>query len=571
MTARGAGGASGRDVTAAAAIAPWAGTLSALTPELATALGPLLRRLDALIGTREPVTGAEGEPDGYGGLARGRRPERLLPSEWLLAEEFPEEFLRRWSEGELLELEAELRDTVSRGQVVALVDAGPAQAGAARLVQLAALLVLHRRAAARGTELLVGVLGDPPGRLIGGDLAELLPRWLKARQHSDPDPEDVRYAERALDPAAQCWLLTSPRLAARLPARRRTVVCEETGWSAAGVARVTVRVDGAPAVELPLPPAAVAVRALRGSGFRASAQLDAPLPAVGGALPAFTGSAATLLTRGRTPGVLIALDVKARGAVDGAARPRRHQLPGQVIAAGRTSGRLLVLYVRHGRLALHVSGRALSGSDDYRVEPAALGLPEPGSAGFAELMARPVLPLLREGEDLVLPVTGQWRRIQPGGLVSTDGPVVSTEDGRPFRHAREPRLSPVPLPAEASGAPHLVHGAGAVGWSEDGRTWEVRPARGENRRIHLGEGEAEVIGLVEDGLEPVLITCTPAAGLVRAVRADGNRTLTALSGGRTEPAVHPRLPLIAAEPRPGRVVVASAVDGRAHAVIRSTD
>ncbi|MEU4114219.1 hypothetical protein AB0F71_06980 [Kitasatospora sp. NPDC028055] len=553
-----------------AALAPWAGTLSALTPELATALGPLLRRLDALIGAHEPVAGSEGEPDGYGGLARGRRPERLLPAEWLLAEECPEEFLRRWSEGELLELETELRAPEGRGQVVVLVDAGPAQAGAARLVQLAALLVLHRRAAARGSELLVGVLGDPPGRLIGGDLAELLPRWLKARQHTDPEPEDVRYAERALDPAAQCWLLTSPRLAARLPARRRTVASEEAGWNATGVARVTVRVDGAPAVELPLPPARVAVRALRGSGFRASAQLDAQLPAVGGALPAFTTDAATLLARGRRADVLIAVALSG-GHPDGAARPRRHELFGPVIAAARTSGRLLALCARNDRLELHVSGRALSGSDGYRVKSATVGLPEIGSPEFAELMAQPVLPLLREGDALVLPVAGRWRRIERGGRVSEDGPVVSTQGGQPFRRGREPRLSPVPLPADAAGAPHLVHGGRAVGWSEDGRTWEVRPSRGEHRRIRLGEGETEVIGLVEDGFEPVLITCTRAAGLVRAVRADGVRTLTALSGGTTAPAVHPRLPLLAAEPRPGRVVVANATDGRTHAVIRSAD
>ncbi|MFD9686053.1 hypothetical protein ACFWXO_09850 [Kitasatospora sp. NPDC059088] len=554
-----------------AALAPWAGTLSALTPELATALGPLLRRLDALIGAQEPVAGSEGEPDGYGGLARGRRPERLLPAEWLLAEEYPEEFLRRWSEGELLELETELRTPESRGQVVVLVDAGPAQAGAARLVQLAALLVLHRRAAARGSELLVGVLGDPPGRLIGGDLAELLPRWLKARQHTDPEPEDVRYAERALDPAAQCWLLTSPRLAARLPARRRTVASEETGWSAKGTAGVTVRVDGGSAVELPLPPARVAVRALRGRGFRASAQLDAQLPAVGGALPAFTTGAATLLARGRHSDVLIALALSSAGAPDGATRPRRHELFGPVIAAARTSGRLLVLCVRNDRLELHVSGRALSDSDGYRIKSAAVGLPEIGSPEFAELMARPVLPLLREGDALMLPVAGRWRRIERGGRVSEVGPVVSTAGGHPFRFAREPRLSPVRLPADAAGAPHLVHGGGSVGWSADGRTWEVRPARGEQRRIRIGEGESEVIGLVEDGFEPVLITCTRAAGLVRAVRADAVRTLTALSGGTTAPAVHPRLPLIAAEPRPGRVVVANATDGRTHAVIRSTD
>ncbi|MFJ9846544.1 hypothetical protein ACIRYZ_40150 [Kitasatospora sp. NPDC101155] len=552
------------------ALAPWAATLSALTPELATVLGPLLRRLDALIGERESVAGVEGEPDGYGGLARSGRPEQLLPSEWLLAEEFPEEFLRRWTENELLHLAPELSSPVSRGRVVALVDSGPGQAGAARLVQLAALLVLHRRAAARGSELLVGVLGNPPGQLIGGDLAELLPRWLKARRHGDPTPEDVHDAERALDAAAQTWLLTSPRLAAQLPARQRTVTSAEADWSADGAGQVRVRVNGGPAVELPLPPVRIAVRALRGAEFGNSADLRAPLPGIGGALPAFTVCAGTLLARGREAGVLIALGLAGGGAVDSAARPRRHELPGPAIAAGRQGRRLLVLYAQYERLMLHVSGRGLGDPARYKVRAAELDLPRVGSAEFAELMAQPVLPLLREGEDLLLPLAGQWRRISPGGRVAGDGPVVSTAGGRPFCHAREPRLSAAPVPNGAADAEHLVHGAGFVGWSADGREWEVH-GPGGSRRIVLGDGAAEVIGLVADGAEPVLITRTTAAGLVRAVRAAGVRTLSALSGGSTAPAVHPRLPLIAAEPRPGRVVVADAVSGRSHAVIRSAD
>ncbi|KOU26607.1 hypothetical protein, partial [Streptomyces sp. WM6368] len=87
-----------------AALAPWAGTLSAITPELAVAFGPLLHRLDALVGEREPVADLVGDPDGLGGLARSGRPDQLLASEWLLAEEYPEEFLRRLVDGELLHL-----------------------------------------------------------------------------------------------------------------------------------------------------------------------------------------------------------------------------------------------------------------------------------------------------------------------------------------------------------------------------------------------------------------------------------------------------------------------------------
>ncbi|MEV7028542.1 hypothetical protein, partial [Kitasatospora sp. NPDC093558] len=130
--------------------AGWEATLDALSPQLAHALTPLLRRLDSLIGGHENATGLLGVPEGHGGLSRTGRPDQLLPSEWLLAEEAPDEFLRRYADRELLHLAPESTADAGRGRVVVLVDAGPAQAGAGRLVQLAVLLVLHRRAAVRG-------------------------------------------------------------------------------------------------------------------------------------------------------------------------------------------------------------------------------------------------------------------------------------------------------------------------------------------------------------------------------------------------------------------------------------
>ncbi|MGA5823164.1 hypothetical protein ACPC54_35540 [Kitasatospora sp. NPDC094028] len=555
-----------------AVLAPWAGTLAALTPELASALGPLLRRLDLLIGEREPVVEAQGEPDGYGGLARSGPLERLLPSEWLLAEEFPEEFTRRHAENELLHLASELRSTTSRGRVVALVEAGPAQAGAARLVQLAALLVLHRRAAARGSELVVGVLGDEPGRLFGGEPAELLPRWLNARRPTDPSAEDVRRAEGALAAADRAWLLASPRLAAELPARQRTLTSEEAGWSAEGVGRVRVRGDGGAGAELTLPPAPLAVRTLRGAEFRraGTAATSAALPVTGGALPVFTSGTRELLMRGADASALLAVKLVRQGAGEGSGRPRRHELRGPVVAAAQHGRRLLVLCVVRGRLVLEVIGRPVADGDGYAVDAAAVGLPPVGSAGFAELTARPVLPVLREGDDLLLPVAGRWRRIAPGGVVTEDGPVASTAGGRPFRFAREPRLSDVALPPEAADAAQVVHGAGLVGWSADGREWRLDHERTGPRTIVLRDEGAEVIGLVQEAGEPVLITRTEAAGLVRAVRPDGVRTHTGLSGGAA-PAVHPRLPLIVAEPRPGALVVADAVTGRHHFTLRSSE
>ncbi|WP_406193811.1 hypothetical protein OH807_03665 [Kitasatospora sp. NBC_01560] len=558
-----------------AALAPWAATLSALTPELATALGPLLRRLDALVGDREPVADRLGEPDGLGGLARSGRPDQLLPTEWLLADAYPDEFLRRFVDGELLHFAPELRTPTARGRIVALVDAGPRQAGAGRLVQLAALLVLHRRAAARGTELVVGVLGDPAGRWLPGDLAELLPAWLAARRRADATPEDVRTAEEALDADDRAWLLTSPRPAGQLPARAHMLASEPSRWSAAGATHVTVQLAGTVA-ELPLPAAEIAVRALRGAEFRraaAAAVVGLPAETGGGARPAFTTTARTLLARGRRATTLLAVNLPSGdGSHADPVRARRHELPGPVVAAGRTGRRLIALYAAGDRLVPYVSGRPFSGRGGepggFTADLAAFGVDR---ALSTELLTRPVLPLLRGGDDLLLPLAGRWWRITPDGTVTDDG-AVGRGTGAPshFDRFREPRLYGGHLPPEAVDARHLVHSGATVGWSEDGRTWELRTASGARERISFREN-ADVVGLVHHGTVPALVTCTRSGRLVRAVRPDGVRTLSRFSGGTTPPAVHPTLPLIAAETRPGRIVVGDAQTGRIHHLIGSDE
>ncbi|GAA5023723.1 hypothetical protein [Kitasatospora paranensis] len=554
-----------------AALAPWAGTLSVLTTELAVALGPLLRRLDVLIGEHDPAADVIGDPDGLGGLARSGRPDQLLPSEWLLADEYPDEFLRRLVDGELLHLAPEFRTPAVRGRIAVLVDTGPTQAGAGRLVQLAALLVLHRRAAARGTELIVGVLGDPSGRWLTGDLSELLPAWLAARRPADPTAADVQRALAGLDAADRAWVLTSPRLADRLPAQSGVLRSEPARWSADGAGHVVVRLDRT-TVELPLPASGTAVRALRGAGFRRAEPVTVGGPAAvaggaaGRALPAFTTDARTLLARGGRPATLLAVNLPNHdGGPATVVRSRRHDLPGPVLAAGRIGRRLIALYVRDGLLAPYVSGRPFGGPGSHTADLAAFGVD--GDTLSAELTGRPVVPLLRDGDDLLLPLADHWWRLAADGGVTDDGPLGSgSHERQHFNRSREPRLfGGKPLP-EAEHARHFLHGSGSHAWSDDGRTWQLRTAWGDESRISFREN-AEVIGLVQEGRQPALITVSGSGHLVRRVRADGVRTLTRFSGGSGPPAVHPSAPLIAAETRPGRIVVGDANTGRIHFLI----
>jgi hypothetical protein len=342
----------------APALAPWASGLSALTPELAVMLGPLVRRLDDMISAHDPGTGEAGPLDGYEGLAWRGPPERLLASEWLLADELPLEFLRRAASGELLYLAPAHRRDRGRGRVVVLVDAGPAQLGAARLVQLAALVVLHRRAAARQSELAVGVLGDEAGRWRTGELADLLRGWLTARRDREPEPEEVGRWTEPLDDPDEAWLLTGPRLASLLPRRRRVLISQECAWGAEGVTAVRV-VLAATRVELPLPQRNLAVRALRGAGFlRAGPAVAGVRRTAGLRHPTFPSAERRLLARGDGDDQIVSVAVPAAAGAP-AGRPRWHRFPGPVLAASSLGRRLVALVARDHQVCVHVVGKRL--------------------------------------------------------------------------------------------------------------------------------------------------------------------------------------------------------------------
>ena len=85
------------------ALKPWNPLLEGVAPELAEQLAAMLGRLQALVGPfRERTPNGPPEPDGLGDLQRRGPYERLLSSEWLLADEIPDEFLCRAAGGEHL-------------------------------------------------------------------------------------------------------------------------------------------------------------------------------------------------------------------------------------------------------------------------------------------------------------------------------------------------------------------------------------------------------------------------------------------------------------------------------------
>lgn len=138
---------------------PWRDWLQWFPPEQLPLLADLFARLNPLLGPlRGMQQGGVPEPDGLGDLQRRGPYERLLTSEWLLADELPDEFLRRAAVGEHLFLAPQYRTYQANRMIVVLFDAGPLQLGGPRLVHLALLILLARRASEAGAELRWGIL-----------------------------------------------------------------------------------------------------------------------------------------------------------------------------------------------------------------------------------------------------------------------------------------------------------------------------------------------------------------------------------------------------------------------------
>src|SRR5262245_22810312 len=113
---------------------PWAKPLAIFPAEVALSLGPLVRKVARMIGAWESQgSRLRGEPDGYDGLARKGPLERLLPSEWLLALELPDEFIRRAASSEQAFFALASRTPAGSRRSFALFDAGPSSLGGPRI------------------------------------------------------------------------------------------------------------------------------------------------------------------------------------------------------------------------------------------------------------------------------------------------------------------------------------------------------------------------------------------------------------------------------------------------------
>ena len=559
-----------------AALAPWAAALSFLTPTLAIGLGPLVVRLDDVMGAHDFGSADDGHLDGYDGIAARGPIERLLTSEWLLADLLPMEFLRRASTGELLYLAPHRQGRASRGRVCALVDSGPAQLGAARLVQLAALIVLHRRAIAGGSELAVGVLGQESVGWLTGDLADVFTAWLGSRTALPPRPGDVASWDGGFEINDEQWILTSPELARMLPDRRRVLASTVAAWTADGAASVRVRFGGVNN-DLRLPDHSVSIRALRGASFRRNATITIEAAKHSGLrFPLFASAERRLLARGGAAHQVVGMSIPPAAGGRGI-RPRNYSFPGPVLAASFLGKRLVVVVAQGDALVVKVVGKPLGRVDEICVPFADVSL---DAARVESLAALPMSALYFHAGGLLWECDGSWWLLGGPTGGSVERPVhrvmlAAIGVGRgldqprtAMQHADRLWIPGMPASKVIPRDAKVVFGPGdLVALSMNETDWTITsPMSSVDVTI---AATARVVGVVMTKPLPSLLTVSASGRIKRLVGPAVSKTLTRLSGTDAAVALHPTLPLVAFQRASGTVEVSDLVSGEIIAVIRA--
>lgn len=235
-------------------------------------MGDVLRRMHPLLGRFQGRRqGGVAEPDGVEDLRRRGSYERLLSSEWLLATELPDEFLRRAAGGEHLFLAPRPRAMQADKLVVAIFDTGALQLGAPRLAHIAMWILLARRAEEAGGALRWGVLHEP-GQWYDADTPEQLKRMLRTRCFEMADVAQWQQWAQWLDANAtgvgETWLMGHAVDGARAQAVPPSHMVQIRTGLNGDTLEVALRTGSAArAMQVPLPPAQPAARLLRGQFF----------------------------------------------------------------------------------------------------------------------------------------------------------------------------------------------------------------------------------------------------------------------------------------------------------------
>lgn len=251
------------------ALEPWREALQLFAPEVALSVGDVVRRVARLFGPLSLDADVQrGDPDGYRGVARRGPIERLLLSEWAVALEYPEEFLRRVAMGEQLYTALAHKEPGGLRRSIVLFDAGPRSLGAPRVVQLALLIVLAARARAAGVRFSWGVLQDERRALVAELNEQSIRRLLSGRalrELGGVDATEWSLVVGEVHESDDLWLVGPRGLDERIGLGGGRVVLEDSDDPERRVVQVEVHRARGPmrALELPLPPEDDVLRTLR--------------------------------------------------------------------------------------------------------------------------------------------------------------------------------------------------------------------------------------------------------------------------------------------------------------------
>lgn len=386
------------------ALMPWAPWLELFPREVMTGFGAILQRLDRAVGPlRTRSEAGSGEPDGFDGLIRRGSYERLLLTEWLLAEEMPDEFVRRAAMGEHAFYRIARREPAGSRLSVALFDAGPNQLGSPRLAHLAALIVLARRAQAGGAEFRWGVLQSrdmPPLTAAEDSMRQL----LEARSLREADAGDLDHWQERLirdNKADDFWIIGGARLERILSDRKvsRLFVTDPLDPEERHVAAL-IRSPGRPAQDilLPLPEERLCSRLLRDPFGVVRA---APRKVSGRFAPTsnflWGQNGAKLIAR-CAPNAVVTYPVPNSPAA-GAGRPKMHTAktePTPILAAGRIHKATVAMQLTSsGQLLLEAIGGAPGSLPMGRYDE----VPEPVAKSVANAVDPPLSPCFSSWPD----------------------------------------------------------------------------------------------------------------------------------------------------------------------------
>ncbi|MFS8071490.1 MAG: hypothetical protein ACMG6S_34400, partial [Byssovorax sp.] len=364
-------------------LAGWRTLTALLPPDLAAGLGPWIERLVLALGAlRAARPRPGGEPDGFSGITRRGSYERLLLSEWLLADELPDEFARRATMGEHAFHDLARRTPSQAASSIALFDAGPDQLGSPRIVQLAALITLADRAERAGARFEWGMLHDPDSALYPAVTAESALRLIEGRTAAVLG-EDARcaWSIRARKSGWEDVWIVGRSARPRLPG---------AAWEPASIeahdvldpdrraVRVTVSLPSSPprVIDLDLPDEPACARLLRNPFKRPPSPPHAGVDAVVTSNLIFAENGAKLFARGRG-GEILAYPVPS-ASHGSPGRPKRYmpKRRGVVVAVAWLDRALTMLIADGHELRFEsTTGRTLTNLK--------LPIPLPEELGFA--------------------------------------------------------------------------------------------------------------------------------------------------------------------------------------------